>query len=239
MVATVDDGRLVSLRPDRDHPLSAGFACQKGIAFTEVQNDPDRVTTPLRRVDGRFEPVGWDEAMTDIASRMADIHRKHGSGGIAWYFGNPGAFSYSHTLWVAVFMAALGPKSHLFTAGSQDVNNRFVASQLLYGNPIALPVPAVLRTDLLVVIGANPLVSHGSVLTVPRVRDRMHDIVKRGGRVLVVDPRKTETAAQFEWLGIVPDGDAFLLLSLLHVLFGEHLADRAAVARQADDVDWL
>ena len=240
MIATVDDGRLVSLRPDKDHPLSAGFACQKGIAFTEVVNDPDRVTTPLRRrADGGFEPVGWDEAMADIAKRLSDIHRRHGSGAIGWYYGNPGAFSYSHTLSLSMFMAGFGPRLHVFTAGSQDVNNRFVASQLLYGSPLALPVPDVLRTDLLVVIGANPIVSHGSVLTVPRIKDRMHDIVKRGGRVLVIDPRRTETAAQFEWLGIIPDGDAFLLLSLLHVLFGENLVDRARLARQADGAVWL
>jgi anaerobic selenocysteine-containing dehydrogenase len=241
MVATVEDGRLLSLRPDKDHPLSAGFACQKGIAFAEVVNDPDRVTVPLRRrkPDGAFEPVTWDEAMTDIAARLTDIHRRHGSGAIGWYYGNPGAFSYSHTLSLNTFMLGFGPRMHVFTAGSQDVNNRFVASQLLYGSPLALPVPDVLRTDLLVVIGANPVVSHGSVLTVPRIKDRMHDIVKRGGRVLVIDPRKTETAAQFEWLGITPDGDAYLLLSLLHVLFAENLADRARLAAQADGSAWL
>ena len=240
MIATVDDGSLVSLRPDREHPLSSGFACQKGIAFAEVQNDPDRVTMPLRRSsNGAFEPVSWDEAMTDIANRLSEIHRTHGSGGIGWYWGNPGAFSYSHTLWLPMFMAALGLRSHLFTAGSQDVNNRFVASQLLYGNPLALPVPDVLRTDLLVVIGANPVVSHGSVLTVPRIRDRMHDVVKRGGRVLVVDPRRTETAAQFEWLPIVPDGDAFLLLSLLQVMFDEDIVDWTRIARQASGLAWL
>jgi anaerobic selenocysteine-containing dehydrogenase len=221
-------GRLVSLRPDRDHPLSSGFACQKGIAFTEVQNDPDRVITPLRRTrEGTFEPVSWDAAMSDIAHRLGHIHKWHGPGAVGWYFGNPGAFSYSHTLWLPTLMAGLGLRSHLFTAGSQDVNNRFVARQLLYGSPLALPVADVLRTDFLVVIGANPVVSHGSVLTVPRIRDRMHDIVKRGGRVLVIDPRKTETAAQFEWLGIVPDGDAYLLLSLLQVTFAEDLANRA------------
>ncbi len=240
MVAAVEDGRLVALRPDRDHPLSSGFACQKGIAFTEVQNDPDRVITPLRRTrGGGFEPVGWDEAMSDIAGRLGGIHKRHGPGAVGWYFGNPGAFSYSHTLWLPMLMAGLGLRSHLFTAGSQDVNNRFVASQLLYGSPLAIPVPDVLRTDLLVVIGANPIVSHGSVLTVPRIRDRTHDIVKRGGRVLVIDPRKTETAAQFEWLGIVPDGDAYLLLSLLQVMFGENLADRARIARKADGLAWL
>jgi anaerobic selenocysteine-containing dehydrogenase len=239
MIATVEDGRLVALRPDKEHPVSAGFACQKGIAFAEVVNDPDRVTTPLRRTVNGFEPVSWDEAMTDIAERLTRIHRDHGAGGIGWYFGNPGAFSYSHTLSINTFMLGIGARMHLFTAGSQDVNNRFIASQLLYGSPLALPVPDVLRTDLLVVIGANPVVSHGSVLTVPRIKDRMHDIVKRGGRVLVIDPRRTETAAQFEWLGIVPDGDAFLLLALLQVMFDENLVDRARLARQADGAVWL
>lgn len=238
MIATVDDGRLVALRPDKDHPVSAGFACQKGIAFSEVVNDPDRVTTPLRRTRTGFEPVDWDEAMADIAARLAAVLREHGSGGVGWYFGNPGAFNYSYTIGLVSLLLGL-PRLYLFTAGSQDVNNRFVASQLLYGSPLALPVPDVLRADLLVVIGANPVVSHGSVLTAPRIRDRMHDIVKRGGRVLVIDPRKTETAAQFEWLGIVPDGDAFLLVSLLQVMFAENLADRARIARQADGLGWL
>src|ERR671935_1993281 len=104
MIATVEDGRLVALRPDKDHPLSAGFACQKGIAFTEVVNDPDRVTTPLRRTDHGFEPVSWDVAMTDIAQRLGAIHKKHGAGAIGWYYGHPGAFSYSHTLSLSMFM---------------------------------------------------------------------------------------------------------------------------------------
>jgi anaerobic selenocysteine-containing dehydrogenase len=252
MVATVEDGRLVALRPDREHPVSKGFACPKGIAFTEIVNDPDRVTVPLRRSRARsdegpveWEPVSWDEAMADIAARVAAIHRRHGSGAIGWYFGNPGAFSYSHTLGLSMMTfgfglgLAGGRGLHVFTAGSQDVNNRFVASQLLYGSPLALPVPDVPRTDLFVVIGANPVVSHGSVLTLPRIRDRMREVVARGGRVLVIDPRRTETAAQFEWLGIRPDSDAFLLAALLHVLFGAGLADRARLARQADGVEWL
>lgn len=240
MVATVEEGKLVALRPDKDHPVSQGFACPKGIAFADLHNDPDRVTTPLRkRPDGSFEPISWDEAMTDIAARLSDIHRRYGSGALGWYFGNPGAFSYSHQLWLNVLLLGMGLRSHLFTAGSQDINNRFVASQLLYGSPLALPVPDVLRTDFLVVIGANPIVSHGSVVTAPRIRDRMHDIVKRGGRVLVIDPRKTETAAQFEWLGIVPDGDAHLLLSVLQVMLAENLADRGAIDARADGLDWL
>ena len=240
MVAEVQDDRLVALRADKDHPLSAGFACSKGIAFTEVVNDPDRVTTPLRRcADGTFEEVAWDDALADIASRLSRIHRRHGSRAVGWYFGNPGAFSYSHLMAVVCFANGLGIGTHLYTASSQDTHSRLMASQLLYGIPSAVPIPDVLRTDLLVVMGANPVVSHGSVLTAPRIRDRMRDVVKRGGRVIVIDPRKTETAAQFEWLGIAADTDALLLLSLLQVMFAEDLVDRRRVGKQADGLAWL
>ncbi|HET6732003.1 molybdopterin-containing oxidoreductase family protein [Mycobacterium sp.] len=252
MVATVEDGHLVALRPDKEHPLSSGFACQKGIAFTEVVNDPDRVTTPLRRRrragakrpgeqhgPNGFEPVTWDEALADISARLTEIHRRHGSGAIGWYMGNPAAFSYSHLFGVMAFIKGIGRHSHYFTASSQDTSNRLAASQFLYGTPTSVPIPDMMRTDLLVMMGANPVVSHGSFLTVPRIKDRMHDIVKRGGRVVVVDPRKTETAEQFEWLGIVPDSDAYFLLSLLQVMFADDLVDRGLVESQADGLDWL
>lgn len=239
MIATVEDGRLTALRPDKDHPLSAGFACQKGIAFTEVVNDPDRVRRPLRRGPTGFEEVTWDEAMSDIANRLSAMLRRHGSGAVGWYMGNPGAFSYAHTFAALLFTKGLGRHAHYFTASSQDTNSRLIASQLLYGVPTSVPIPDLTRTDLLVMMGTNPLVSHGSFLTAPRIKDRMHDIVKRGGRVVIVDPRRSETAAAFEWIGIVPDTDALLLLSLLHVMFDDGMVDIAAVTRQADGVDWL
>ena len=238
MIATVEDGKLVALRPDKEHPLSAGFACQKGIAFTEVQNDPDRVTTPLRRTPTGFEPVTWEEALSDIATRLTGLLRTHGSGAVGWYMGNPGAFSYAHTFAALMFTKGIGRDAHYFTASSQDTNSRLIASQLLYGVPTSVPIPDLTRTDLLVMMGANPVVSHGSFLTAPRIKDRMQDIVKRGGRVVVVDPRRTETAAAFEWLGIVPDTDAYLLLSLLQVMFADGI-DEARVSRQADGIDWL
>lgn len=239
MIATVEDGTLTALRPDRDHPLSAGFACQKGIAFTEVVNDPDRVTVPMRRTADGFEPVSWEEALDDIATRLTAVMRERGPGAIGWYMGNPGAFSYAHVLSIMAFIKGIGRGSHFFTASSQDTNCRLMASQLLYGTPISVPIPDLTRTDLLVVVGANPVVSHGSFLTAPRIKDRMHDIVKRGGRVVVIDPRKTETAAQFEWMGIVPDTDALLLLSLLQVMFAEGLAHTHAIDSLVDGLDWL
>src|SRR5436305_4738732 len=239
LIATVDDGELVKLRPDPDHILSRGFACPKGIAMTAVQNDPDRVTHPLRRrADGSFERVSWDAALDDIGARLRRVIDRHGGSGVGWYFGNPSAFSYSHPLWVKGFMDAIDSR-HLYSAGSQDVNNRFVASQLLYGSPLVVPIPDLARTDLLLIVGANPLVSHGSVLTAPRIKDTMHEIAGRGGRVVVLDPRRSETARAFEHIAIRPDTDAWLLLSLLHVIFAEGLADTAAIARQATGVDVL
>lgn len=239
MVATVEDGRLLRLRPDPEHPLSRGFACPKGIAFAEVHNDPDRVLHPLKRTPaGDFARVSWEQAMGDIVTRLRRVHDEHGPEGIGWYWGNPGAFSTAHAMWLVAFMAGLG-SPHLFTAGSQDVNSRFVASHLLYGAPLVVPIPDLARTDLLVILGANPLVSHGSVLTSPRIKEQLHAIVGRGGRVVVGDPRRTETARAFEWLPITPDGDAHLLLSLLHVLFEDGLADRDAIERQASGVERL
>ncbi len=235
MVATVENGRVTQLRPDPDHPLSAGYACPKGIAMTDVQNDPDRVLHPLRRTaSGEFERISWETAMTDIGARVRAVRDQHGPRSIGWYMGNPGAFSYSHTLWVKGFLDALG-SPHYYSAGSQDVNNRFAASALLYGSPLVVPIPDLARTNFLLMLGANPMVSHGSVLTAPRVRDQLHAITARGGRVIVVDPRRTETARQFEHLPVTPDSDALLLLSLLQVVFEEDLADRRWLASASRD----
>src|SRR5437762_2227154 len=147
MVVTVEDGRVMQLRPDPDHPLSSGYACPKGIAMTDVQNDPDRVLRPLRKTaSGEFEPVSWQVALADIGSRLRAVREEHGPESIGWYMGNPGAFSYSHTLWVVGFLAALG-SPHYYSAGSQDVNNRFAASALLYGTPLIVPIPDLKRSE--------------------------------------------------------------------------------------------
>jgi len=234
LVATVDEGVVTRLRPDKEHPLSRGYACPKGIAMTDVQNDQDRVTHPLRRrADGAgFERVSWDEALADIGARLRAVLDRHGPASVGWYMGNPGAFSYSHPLWSKGFLDAIG-SPHYYTASSQDVSNRFAASALLYGSPLVVPIPDLQRTDFLLMVGANPLVSHGSVLTAPRVREQLNAIVERGGRVVVVDPRRSETARAYEHVAVRPDGDAWLLLSLLHVIFAEGLADEAAIAGQA------
>ncbi|MEC3958620.1 molybdopterin-dependent oxidoreductase [Nocardia sp. CDC153] len=236
LIATVEDGRLVQLRADKEHPLSRGNACPKGIAFTEIQNDPDRVLHPLRRTpEGEFERISWDTALDEIGERLRRLIDLHGIESLGWYFGNPSSFSYSHTLWMLGFQLAAGLK-HVYSAGSQDVNNRFVASQLLYGSLTSVPVPDLDRTDFLLMLGANPLISHGSVMSVPRIREKLTAITKRGGRVVVVDPRNTETAKLFEHVGVRADGDAWLLAALLQVIFDEGLEDAEALRRQASGV---
>ncbi len=239
MVATIEDGELTKIRPDADHPLSAGFACPKGIAMADVQNDPDRVLHPLKRQpDGSFERVTWPEALDDIGRRLKAIIGERGGDSVAWYMGNPGAFSYSHPLWVKGFLDAIG-SPHSYTASSQDVSNRFAASWFLYGSPFLAPIPDLARTDFLLMVGANPLVSHGSVLSAPRVKDQLHAIPERGGRVVVVDPRHSETARAFEHVSVHPDSDAWLLLSMLEVIFAEELEDSEAIALRSRGIDTL
>ena len=239
LIATVEDGRLRSLRPDKDHPLSQGRACPKGIAFTDVQNDPDRVLAPLRRQpDGSFTEVSWDAALSDIAARLQGVLDAYGGGSIGEYLGNPSAFGYAASLWSGLFMKRIGA-GHMYSAGSQDINSRYVASKLLYGAATQIPFPDLPRTDFLFMLGANPLVSHGSALRVPRVKDDLSAIVKRGGRIVVVDPRRTETAAAYEHVAVRPDSDSWLMLSLLHVVFADGLEDSHTIAAQSTGIDTL
>jgi formate dehydrogenase len=239
MVATVDDGVLTRLQPDAEHPITKGFSCPKGLEFVHIQNDPDRVTTPLRRAaDGTFEPISWDTALSEIGARLRAVRDQHGGASIGWYAGNPSAFSHSHAIWVGGFLRAIGSR-HLYSPNTQDTSSRFVASALLYGNPVVVPIPDVKRTDFLLLVGTNPLVSRGSLISAGNLREKFTAVVQRGGRVVVVDPRRTETARAFEHVAVRPDGDAWLLMALLHVIFAEGLADEDAIAAQSRGIDVL
>ena len=239
MIATVEDGRLVRLRPDTEHPITRGFSCPKGIEFVDVQNDPDRLLYPQRRTaSGEFERISWQTALDEIGARLRAIRAQHGGGSIGWYAGNPSAFSHSHAIWSAGFVRALGSR-HLYTPNTQDTSSRFVASALLYGSPTIFPLPDLDRTAFLLMVGANPLVSRGSLVAAGNMRAKLTGIIGRGGRVVVVDPRRTETAKAFEHVAVRADGDAWLLLAMLHVIFAEGLADEAAITAQTTGLDAL
>jgi anaerobic selenocysteine-containing dehydrogenase len=240
MVATVEDGKLVSLRADKDNPHSKGFCCAKGIAMAEVTNDPDRVTTPLKRVGGpgEFEPVTWDEAMSDIAARLKALRDEHGPKSIAVHEGNPPYFSYSAVFWGKGLQSAIGTP-WFYGVNSEDGASSVAATSILYGSCSMLPIPDYRRTDALMIIGANPWVSKGSFLHDPRMREHLKGVTERGGRVFVVDPRRTETADQFEHVAINAGTDAWFLLSVLHVLFAENLVDGEFLRTIATGVDEL
>jgi anaerobic selenocysteine-containing dehydrogenase len=246
-VATVEDGVLVQMRPNKDHPISRGSACPKGVAMTELVNDPDRVLYPLRRKAGvprgqggleQFERITWEQAYDEIASKLKTVIDAHGGGAVGAYLGNPVYFSYSPPMWVKGFLDAL-KSPHFYTPGSQDTASRSAASAFLYGSALIFPIPDLERTDFLLMLGANPFVSHGSLLTAPHLKETLRAIPKRGGRVVVVDPRRTETARVFEHLQVRPDSDAWLLGAMLRVIFDEGLEDRAAIAKTSRGIEML
>lgn len=232
LVATVEGDRVTKIRPDDSHPNSEGFACPKGILFPKVLEDPDRVLAPQRRrPDGTFEEVSWDTALDDIGRRLNDVIAAHGRESVGVAIGNPAGWNYGAFFGAFGMAAALGTK-HFYTAGSVDINNYWVVGQLLYGHNLTTPIPDFDRTDFLLMLGANPVVSHGSMVTVGNVRRRMNDIVARDGRIVVVDPRRTETAELYEHVPIRPDADPWLLAALLKVILDEGLEHRVMLAHQ-------
>ncbi len=247
LVATVEDGELTRLRPSPAHPLSEGFACPKGIAMTEIVNDPDRVLHPLRRRAGvppgpagpdAFERITWDQALNEVGARLARLIDQHGGSSVGCFSGAATFFDSSLAPVIQGIMAGLG-SPHRYSSASQDVTARYTASKWLYGSPTVVPIPDLYRTDFLLVIGANPLVSHGSLFNSKRVRETLNGIVGRGGRIVVIDPRRTETAATYEHLPVRPSADAWMLLSMLDVIFAEGLEDRESIATQARGADRL
>lgn len=239
LIATIEHGVVTKLGPDPDHPSSRGFICVKGAQFHEVVGDPDRVVQPLRRLsDGSFAPATWEEAFRDIGERLRRVRSAHGNESIGVLFGNPIAWNYSATVTLNAFAQALGTKHH-YTSASLDVNNYWAASDLLYGNTLTTPLPDFAATDFALILGANPVVSHGSLVTTGRIRDVLVDIPDRGGRVVVVDPRLTETARLFEHLPIRPGTDVWLLGAILRVLLDEGLVDERAIGAHASGLEDL
>lgn len=227
---TVEDDRVTAVRGDPDDPFSRGHICPKATAMADLQNDPDRLRQPLRRTAGGLVPVGWDEALDEIADRTHALQSEYGNDAVAAYLGNPNAHNTSAGLFVSMFLKTLRTKNK-FSATSLDQLPHMLASALMFGHELLLPVPDLDRTDLLFVIGGNPAVSNGSIMTAPDVRRRLKAIAERG-RVVVIDPRRTETAAlATEHHPIRPGTDGWLLLGLLRAMFDEgepqlhHLAD--------------
>ncbi len=236
----VDGERVTSIRGNDQDLLSRGHICPKAIGLRELLDDPDRLRAPVRRgSDGRFARVSWDDAMGDIATRLRAIRAKHGRDAVALYVGNPVVHNHRSALAAQFLTAALG-STQRFDPNSQDSNPRLFACMHVYGDALSIPVPDVDRTDFLMILGANPAASGGSHMGLGDVRARMSAIRERGGRVVLIDPRRSETADwSTEHHFIRPGGDAALLLAMIHTLFAEGLVHEARARHIAVGVDDL
>ncbi|NUP26221.1 MAG: molybdopterin-dependent oxidoreductase [Nocardia sp.] len=218
--------RVTGARGDKLDPFSKGFLCPKGASFGQLDGDPDRITDPMvrNRATGSWRTVGWAEAFDLIASRIPAIKAEHGAQSVALYLGNPNAHTVAGTLYAPALIRALGSKN-VFSASTADQMPKQLACGLMFGDPLAVPVPDLDRTDYLLMLGANPLESNGSLCTAPDFPGRLQALKARGGRLVVVDPRRTRTAARAdEHLFVRPGTDAYLLFGIVHTLFAEDLA---------------
>jgi anaerobic selenocysteine-containing dehydrogenase len=209
--------QLVAIRGDAADPFSRGHICPKGNAILDLEADPDRLTQPLRRRGNDFEPIGWDEALDEAGSRLAAVQARHGNDALAVYLGNPNVHHFGHLAYLPPLLKSLRTRN-LYSASSVDQWPHQLVNWLMYGHQFLLPVPDIDRTDYLLMLGANPVASNGSLLTAPGIEKRLKALVARG-RLVVVDPRRTETAAiASEHHFIRPAGDVWFLLAMVQAL---------------------
>jgi anaerobic selenocysteine-containing dehydrogenase len=227
-------GAVERVRGDRDDVFSHGFVCPKGTTVGRLHDDPDRLRRPLvRRGDGAaatWDEVSWEEAFAEVERRLSPIIAEHGREAVAVYLGNPNVHNLGGTLYAPALVRALGT-TNVYSASTVDQMPKHVTSGYLFGNAGTIPVPDLDRTDHLLLLGANPWESNGSLATAPDFPGRVLAIRERGGRVVVVDPRRTKTAANAdEHVAIRPGTDSFLLAAMIHVLFAEDLVDPGRLA---------
>jgi len=234
---TVENDRVTHIRGDDDDVWSKGYICPKGATLGHLHHDPDRLRTPLVRTDDTWREVSWEEAFREVERRLRPVIDEHGLDVVATYIGNPTAHNFSLGRYVGAFMVMSG-LTQIYSAGTVDQWPKNLACALMYGGMWSIPVPDLDRTDYLLVLGANPAASQGSLLAVPDVLGHLDRIRTRGGRVVVVDPRRTKTADRAdEWVPIRPGTDAAMLLAIVHVLFAEGLTQPGPLADKTRGID--
>jgi anaerobic selenocysteine-containing dehydrogenase len=234
---TVRDDAVQRIRGDRADVFSHGFICPKGSTLKQLYEDPDRLRTPLiRRGEGHVEAT-WDEAFAEIDRRLTAIIAEHGPNSVGVYLGNPNVHALGSLFWMRPVLHSLGSRN-IFSASTVDQMPRHVSSGLMYGDPNAFVLPDLDRTDYLLMLGANPYESNGSLATAPDWPGRLESIRTRGGRIVVVDPRRTRTAeAASEHISIRPGSDALFLCALAGVIAAEGLVDTGAATPHLNGLD--
>src|SRR5438552_4525874 len=220
---TVRADKSLDIRGDKDDPLSRGYICPKAVALQDIHYDKDRLKYPVRRTQDGWQRIGWDEAFDEVTQNLKRINAKYGRNAIGTYLGNPTVHNYGALLFAPGFIRSLHTRNR-FSATSVDQLAHHLAAYLMFGHQLLLPVPDLDRTKLFLILGANPAVSNGSMMTAPGMSRRLQEIRRRGGKVILIDPRFNETARLADrHLFIRPGKDVLLLLALLHVVFEEGL----------------
>lgn len=229
---------VTAVRGDHADPFSRGFVCPKGASLGPLDEDPDRLTEPMirDRATGEWRSATWDEAYALIAERIPAIAAAHGNQAVGLYLGNPNAHTVAGALYLPVLLRAVASRN-IYSASTADQMPKQVASGLMFGDPLTVPVPDLDRTDYLLMLGANPLESNGSLCTAPDFPGRLKALRKRGGRFVVVDPRRTRTAKLAdEHLFVRPGSDAYLLFGIVNTLFAEGLTDIRVEVEGLDEI---
>ena len=228
---TLSGEQVTAVRGDAADVFSQGFICPKGASVAALESDPDRIRTPLIKRNGSFEKASWDEAFAEIDRRLPPLLERYGRNSIGVYVGNPAAHNMAALLYGRVLYKALGTRN-IFTATTVDQMPKQVSCAHMFGGALSVPIPDLDRTEHLLILGANPLASNGSLMTAPDVRGRLRRIRERGGKVVVIDPRRTRTAEEAdEHHFIRPGTDALLLAAIANLLFAEDLVEVGALGR--------
>jgi anaerobic selenocysteine-containing dehydrogenase len=233
----LDDRAITLVRGDRDDVFSHGYLCPKGTALKQLESDPDRIRRPLLRKGDTFHEVSWDEAFEAIDAGLTPIREQYGPDALAVYLGNPNAHNLAGLVYGKVLLQA-ARTTNVYSASTVDQMPKQVSAGLMFGGGLTIPVPDVDRTDYLLMLGANPYASNGSLMTAPDLPGRLQAMRARGGKLVVVDPRRTKTAEEAdEHLPIRPATDALFLFALVHVLFDDNLVDLGDVADHVNGLD--
>ena len=225
-----DGQQVVSIKGDKDDPLSRGHICPKAIALQDIHADPDRLRTPVRRTENGFEPISWEDAFDLVESKLTQIRQQHGDDAVALYLGNPTVHNSGALLFQKYLKQSLNTRNR-FAATSVDQLPHHLAGSLMFGHGLMIPIPDIDNTDYMLILGANPAASNGSLMTAPDVKNRLKAITKRSGKVVLVDPRRTESAKlATDHHFIRPGTDVFLLAAILNCLF-ENKNDAVSLGR--------
>lgn len=235
----VEPFQRLNIRGDKDDVFSRGYICPKAVALQDIHYDRDRLKHPMRRTPRGWQRISWNEAFDEVAQNLKRISAQHGRNSVATYLGNPTVHNYGALLFAPGFIRSLHTRNR-FSATSVDQLAHHLASFLMFGHQLLLPVPDVDRTDFFLILGANPAVSNGSMMTAPGMARRLEAIRERGGKVVLIDPRQNETARlASEHIFIKPGTDVLLLLALLHVVFEEGLTQVNAYTKGVEQIPHL